>query len=57
MKGGGCAALLIAYRDLIEGGGVEPGVQFAFVCDEETGGGVRNPVAACTGSARTPANA
>ncbi len=34
---GGCAALLAAYRDIIEGG-VEPRVQFAFVCDEETGG-------------------
>lgn len=34
---GGCAALLIAYRDLIDAG-VEPEVQFAFVCDEETGG-------------------
>lgn len=34
---GGCAALLIAYRDLVESG-VEPKVQFAFVCDEETGG-------------------
>jgi len=34
---GGCAALLIACRDLIESG-VEPKVQLAFVCDEETGG-------------------
>lgn len=40
---GGCAALLIAYRDLIESG-MEPAVQFAFVCDEETGGehGIRS---------------
>ncbi|KLK87422.1 acetylornithine deacetylase [Methanoculleus sediminis] len=43
---GGCAALLIAYRDLIESG-VEPEVQFAFVCDEETGGeyGIRSLLA------------
>jgi succinyl-diaminopimelate desuccinylase len=43
---GGCAALLIAYRDLIESG-VEPAVQFAFVCDEETGGehGIRSLLA------------
>ncbi|MDD2788576.1 M20/M25/M40 family metallo-hydrolase, partial [Methanoculleus sp.] len=33
---GGCAALLAAYRDLVESG-VEPKAQFAFVCDEETG--------------------
>jgi len=43
---GGCAALLIAYRDLVESG-VEPKVQFAFVCDEETGGpyGIRSLLA------------
>ncbi len=43
---GGCAALLVAYRDLIESG-VEPDVQFAFVCDEETGGeyGIRSLLA------------
>ena len=43
---GGCAALLIACRDLIESG-VEPDVQFAFVCDEETGGehGIRSLLA------------
>lgn len=43
---GGCAALLAAYRDLIESG-VEPKVQFAFVCDEETGGecGIRSLLA------------
>lgn len=40
---GGCAALLTAYRDLLDSG-VEPDVQFAFVCDEETGGeyGIRS---------------
>ncbi|HOB18994.1 MAG TPA: M20/M25/M40 family metallo-hydrolase [Candidatus Methanoculleus thermohydrogenotrophicum] len=43
---GGCAALLIACRDLIESG-VEPKVQLAFVCDEETGGehGIRSLLA------------
>ena len=43
---GGCAALLIAYRDLVESGG-EPKVQVAFVCDEETGGpyGIRSLLA------------
>lgn len=43
---GGCAALLIAYRDLLEAG-IEPKAQFAFVCDEETGGpyGVRSLLA------------
>ena len=43
---GGCAALLIACRDLIESG-VTPNVQFAFVCDEETGGpyGIRSLLA------------
>jgi succinyl-diaminopimelate desuccinylase len=43
---GGCAALLAAYRDLIESG-VEPKAQFAFVCDEETGGpyGIRSLLA------------
>ncbi len=43
---GGCAALLIACRDLIESG-VEPKAQFAFVCDEETGGeyGIRSLLA------------
>jgi succinyl-diaminopimelate desuccinylase len=43
---GGCAALLIAYRDLIESG-AEPKAQFAFVCDEETGGeyGIRSLLA------------
>ncbi len=43
---GGCAALLIAYRDLVESG-VEPKAQFAFVCDEETGGehGIRSLLA------------
>ena len=43
---GGCAALLVACRDLIESG-VEPNVQFAFVCDEETGGehGIRSLLA------------
>ncbi len=34
---GGCAAILAAYADLIESG-EEPGVNLAFVCDEETGG-------------------
>ncbi|MFY9194876.1 MAG: M20/M25/M40 family metallo-hydrolase [Methanoculleus sp.] len=40
---GGCAALLVAYQDIIESGG-EPKAQFAFVCDEETGGpyGIRS---------------
>ncbi|NLB00063.1 MAG: M20 family metallopeptidase [Methanomicrobiales archaeon] len=43
---GGCAALLTAYRDLVESG-VEPKIQFAFVCDEETGGeyGIRSLLA------------
>ena len=43
---GGCAALLAAYRDLVESG-VEPKAQFAFVCDEETGGehGIRSLLA------------
>ncbi|WP_214019871.1 M20 family metallopeptidase [Methanoculleus sp.] len=43
---GGCAALLVACRDLIESG-VEPKIQFAFVCDEETGGehGIRSLLA------------
>jgi succinyl-diaminopimelate desuccinylase len=43
---GGCAALLAAYRDLIDSG-IEPKVQFAFVCDEETGGefGIRSLLA------------
>ncbi|MCT8337191.1 M20 family metallopeptidase [Methanoculleus sp. Afa-1] len=43
---GGCAALLTAYRDILESG-VEPDVQFAFVCDEETGGehGIRSLLA------------
>ena len=43
---GGCAALLVACRDLIESG-VEPNVQFAFVCDEEAGGehGIRSLLA------------
>ena len=43
---GGCAALLAAFRDLIESG-VTPKVQFAFVCDEETGGpyGIRSLLA------------
>ena len=43
---GGCAALLIACRDLVESG-VEPKAQFAFVCDEETGGpyGIRSLLA------------
>ncbi|MCK9277839.1 MAG: M20/M25/M40 family metallo-hydrolase, partial [Methanoculleus sp.] len=43
---GGCAALLIAYRDLVESG-VAPKAQFAFVCDEETGGeyGIRSLLA------------
>ncbi len=34
---GGCASLLAAYRELANAG-VEAPVQFAFVCDEETGG-------------------
>ncbi len=34
---GGCAALLTAYKNLVDAG-EEPKVQFAFVCDEETGG-------------------
>ncbi|MCE5339046.1 MAG: M20/M25/M40 family metallo-hydrolase [Methanomicrobiaceae archaeon] len=43
---GGCAALLIAYRDLVESG-IAPKAQFAFVCDEETGGpyGIRSLLA------------
>ncbi|WP_292730831.1 M20 family metallopeptidase [Methanoculleus sp.] len=43
---GGCAALLIACRDLLDSG-VEPKAQFAFVCDEETGGehGIRSLLA------------
>ncbi len=43
---GGCAALLVAYRDLLDSG-VEPKAQFAFVCDEETGGehGIRSLLA------------
>lgn len=43
---GGCAALLTAYRDLIEEG-IDPKVQLAFVCDEETGGeyGIRSLLA------------
>jgi len=43
---GGCAALLVAYRDLLDSG-VEPKEQFAFVCDEETGGehGIRSLLA------------
>jgi len=43
---GGCAALLVAYQDLIESG-VEPKAQFAFVADEETGGehGIRSLLA------------
>jgi len=34
---GGCAALLTAYGSLVEKG-VEPAVDLAFVCDEESGG-------------------
>ncbi len=34
---GGCAAMLCAYRDLLNQG-IEPKAGFAFVCDEETGG-------------------
>ncbi|MDN7023532.1 M20 family metallopeptidase [Methanoculleus sp. FWC-SCC1] len=34
---GGCAALLAAYQKLVNAG-EEAAVQFAFVCDEETGG-------------------
>lgn len=43
---GGCAALLAAYADLIEDG-ADPKAQFAFVCDEETGGpyGIRSLLA------------
>lgn len=43
---GGCAALLTAYREILDSG-VEPDVQFAFVCDEETGGeyGIRSLLA------------
>lgn len=43
---GGCAALLTAYRESLDSG-VEPDVQFAFVCDEETGGeyGIRSLLA------------
>jgi succinyl-diaminopimelate desuccinylase len=43
---GGCAALLTAYANLLDRG-IEPKVQFAFVCDEETGGefGIRSLIA------------
>ncbi|MEN6610030.1 MAG: ArgE/DapE family deacylase [Methanoregulaceae archaeon] len=34
---GGCAALLTAYGSLVEQG-IEPAVDLAFVCDEESGG-------------------